>query len=106
MLTKIIPSDGAAAGYGFKRIQAHKSGPHDFEKVQFGQDLSGYHEGAIWCMKFSLNGGLVKDFVFVNSFLIRLAAGNSGARSLSSDLGFARQVHILPRYEAEIPARA
>ena len=49
-------SDGAAAGYGFKRIQAHKSGPHDFENVQFGQDLCGYHEGAIWCMKFSLNG--------------------------------------------------
>lgn len=67
MLTKIIPSDGAAAGYGFKRIQAHKSGPHDFEKVQFGQDLSGYHEGAIWCMKFSLNGGLDKDYVLILS---------------------------------------
>ena len=52
----LLLSDGAAAGYGFKRIQAHKSGPHDFENVQFGQDLSGYHEGAIWCMKFSLNG--------------------------------------------------
>jgi len=54
-----VSSDGAAAGYGFKRIQAHKSGPHDFENVQFGQDLSGYHEGAIWCMKFSLNGWLL-----------------------------------------------
>ena len=54
----LLLSDGAAAGYGFKRIQAHKSGPHDFENVQFGQDLSGYHEGAIWCMKFSLNGRL------------------------------------------------
>ena len=63
MFINIILSDGAAAGYGFKRIQAHKSGPHDFENVQFGQDLSGYHEGAIWCMKFSLNGKLGTDRV-------------------------------------------
>ena len=30
-------SDGAGVGYGFKRIQAHKSGPYDFENIQFGQ---------------------------------------------------------------------
>ena len=50
--------DGAAA-QGFKRIQAHKSGPWDFENIQFGQDLSGHHSGPIWCMKFSLCGRLL-----------------------------------------------
>lgn len=44
---------------GFKRIQAHKSGPWDFENIQFGQDLSGHHHGPIWCMKFSLCGRLL-----------------------------------------------
>jgi hypothetical protein len=50
---------GKAAASGFKRIQAHKSGPWDFENVQFGQDLSGHHCGPIWCMKFSLCGRLL-----------------------------------------------
>ena len=48
-----------AAAQGFKRIQAHKSGPWDFENIQFGQDLSGHHNGPIWCMKFSLCGRLL-----------------------------------------------
>merc|ERR1719419_1477541 len=48
-----------AEAQNFKRIQAHKSGPYDFENIQFGQDLSGHHTGGIWCMKFSLNGWLL-----------------------------------------------
>jgi len=48
-----------AAATNFKRIQAHKSGPWDFENIQFGQDLSGHHCGPIWCMKFSLCGRLL-----------------------------------------------
>lgn len=49
----------AGGGQGFKRIQAHKSGPHDFQSIQFGQELSGHHQGPIWCMKFSLCGRLL-----------------------------------------------
>ena len=57
---QVSGKDGAkAAASGFKRIQAHKSGPWDFENVQFGQDLSGHHCGPIWCMKFSLCGRLL-----------------------------------------------
>jgi len=48
-----------AEAQNFKRIQAHKSGPYDFENIQFGQDLSGHHSGPIWCMKFSLCGRLL-----------------------------------------------
>ena len=50
---------GSAADQAFKRIQAHKSGPTDFQSVQFGQDLSGHHQGPVWCMKFSLCGRLL-----------------------------------------------
>jgi len=48
-----------AEAQNFKRIQAHKAGPYDFENIQFGQDLSGHHSGPIWCMKFSLCGRLL-----------------------------------------------
>ena len=50
---------GTAADQAFKRIQAHKSGPTDFQSVQFGQDLSGHHQGPVWCMKFSLCGRML-----------------------------------------------
>jgi len=65
LATDICTTDGvqvagnAATANGFKRIQAHKSGPYDFENIQFGQDLSGHHQGPIWCMKFSLCGRLL-----------------------------------------------
>jgi len=66
LATDISTTDGVsrkdgdiAAAQGFKRIQAHKSGPWDFENIQFGQDLSGHHSGPIWCMKFSLCGRLL-----------------------------------------------
>ena len=42
-----------------KRIQAHKSGPFDFENIQFAQELSSPHLGPIWCMKFSQCGQLL-----------------------------------------------
>ncbi len=44
---------------GFKRIQAHKSGPFDFENIQFAQELDSPHLGPIWCMKFSQCGQLL-----------------------------------------------
>jgi len=56
---QVSSNDSGAGYYGFKRIQAHKSGPYDFVNIQFGQDLSGHHQGPIWCMKFSLNGWLL-----------------------------------------------
>jgi len=65
LATDISTTDGvqvagtAATANGFKRIQAHKSGPYDFQQIQFGQDLSGHHQGPIWCMKFSLCGRLL-----------------------------------------------
>ena len=43
----------------FKRIQAHKSGPFDFEGVEFSQELAGQHLGPIWCMRFSQCGQLL-----------------------------------------------
>ena len=42
-----------------KRIQAHKSGPLDFENIQFAQELSSPHLGPIWCMRFSQCGQLL-----------------------------------------------
>ena len=65
LATDISTTDGVQVSgnekiaQGFKRIQAHKSGPYDFENVTFGQDLSGHHQGPIWCMKFSLCGRLL-----------------------------------------------
>merc|ERR1719233_2534751 len=65
LATDISTTDGvqvsgtAATANGFKRVQAHKSGPYDFQQIQFGQDLSGHHQGPIWCMKFSLCGRLL-----------------------------------------------
>jgi len=62
LATDIATTDGvqgSATANGFKRIQAHKSGPYDFESIQFGQDLSNHHQGPIWCMKFSLCGRLL-----------------------------------------------
>lgn len=68
LTTDIVTTDGAqvssmdgnrTVSSGFKRIQSHKTGPSDFEGVQFGQDLSGHHNGPIWCMKFSLCGRLL-----------------------------------------------
>ena len=44
---------------GFKRIQAHKSGPFDFEGITFAQQLSSPHLGPIWCMRFSHCGQLL-----------------------------------------------
>ena len=46
-------------GLIFKRIQAHKSGPFDFEGIKFAQELSSPHLGPIWCMKFSQCGQLL-----------------------------------------------
>ena len=43
----------------FKRIQAHRSGPFDFEGIKFAQELSSTHLGPIWCMKFSQCGQLL-----------------------------------------------
>ena len=43
----------------FKRIQAHRSGPFDFESIKFAQELSSTHLGPIWCMKFSQCGQLL-----------------------------------------------
>ena len=65
LATDITNTDGVkivgntANDQGFKRIQAHKSGPTDFQNIQFGQDLSGHHQGPIWGMKFSLCGRLL-----------------------------------------------
>ena len=42
-----------------KRIQAHKSGPLDFENIKFAQELSSPHLGPIWCMRFSQCGQLL-----------------------------------------------
>ncbi len=44
---------------GFKRIQSHKSGPRDFEDIQFAQELDSQHLGPIWCMRFSRCGQLL-----------------------------------------------
>jgi len=43
----------------FKRIQAQRSGPFDFEGIKFAQELSSTHLGPIWCMKFSQCGQLL-----------------------------------------------
>lgn len=65
LATDITNTDGVSCqlagqtGQVFKRIQAHKSGPFDFQTLQFGQDLSNHHQGPIWCMKFSLCGRLM-----------------------------------------------
>lgn len=52
-------TDRAGLDPGFKRIQAHKSGPFDFENIQFAQELNSPHLGPIWCMKFSQCGQLL-----------------------------------------------
>ena len=49
----------ASVASGFKRIQAHKSGPFDFENIQFSQELASMHLGPIWCMRFSQCGQLL-----------------------------------------------
>ena len=63
LATDITNTDGVCCNSTndqvFKRIQAHKSGPFDFQNIQFGQDLSGHHQGPIWCMKFSQCGKLL-----------------------------------------------
>ncbi|KAL5284527.1 WDR44 family protein [Megaselia abdita] len=43
------------------KIKASNSnkGPYDFTKLDHVQDLSGEHEGAVWCMKFSCCGRLL-----------------------------------------------
>ena len=59
LATEIKPSEGAPGpsrdgkGLIFKRIQAHKSGPFDFEDIQFAREVSSPHFGPIWCMRFS-----------------------------------------------------
>jgi len=73
LATEIKSSEGVPApsrdgkGLIFKRIQAHKSGPFDFEDIQFAQELSSPHLGPIWCMRFSQCGQLLatagKDMV-------------------------------------------
>ncbi|XP_059081838.1 WD repeat-containing protein 44-like isoform X2 [Tigriopus californicus] len=52
------PRDGGK-NQTFKRIQAHKSGPFDFENIQFAQELATQHLGPIWCMRFSQCGQLL-----------------------------------------------
>ena len=67
LATEIMSSEGVPApstrdGKGllvFKRIQAHKSGPFDFEGIKFAQELSSPHLGPIWCMRFSHCGQLL-----------------------------------------------
>merc|ERR550519_2906356 len=56
---QVNSTDGVRGTSGFKRIQAHKSGPYDFVGIQYGQDLSNHHCGPVWCMKFSLCGRLL-----------------------------------------------
>ena len=73
LATEIKSSEGVPApsrdgkGLILKRIQAHKSGPFDFEGIQFAQELSSPHLGPIWCMRFSQCGQLLatagKDMV-------------------------------------------
>lgn len=41
-----------------KASNSHK-GPYDFEKVEHVQEFKDEHEGAIWCMKFSVCGRLL-----------------------------------------------
>lgn len=43
------------------KIKASKTntGPYEFTKLQHVQDLSGEHQGAVWCMKFSSCGRLL-----------------------------------------------
>ena len=87
-------TEGRDHALGFKRIQAHKSGPFDFENIQFAQELESPHLGPIWCMKFSHCGQLlatagqdknimvwvVKDSYdhFKGGRSIRLAKSNTG----------------------------
>jgi WD40 repeat protein len=65
LATEIKASEGVPApsrdgkGLVFKRIQAHKSGPFDFEGIKFAQELSSPHLGPIWCMRFSQCGQLL-----------------------------------------------
>ena len=65
LATEIKSSEGVpepsrdGKGQIFKRIQAHKSGPFDFEGIKFAQELSSPHLGPIWCMKFSQCGQLL-----------------------------------------------
>ena len=66
LATEIMSSEGVPApssrdgkGLVFKRIQAHKSGPFDFEGIKFAQELSSAHLGPIWCMRFSHCGQLL-----------------------------------------------
>jgi len=56
---KTTDTEGRDHALGFKRIQAHKSGPFDFENIQFAQELESPHLGPIWCMKFSHCGQLL-----------------------------------------------
>eukprot|EP00095_Tigriopus_kingsejongensis_P010859 maker-scaffold592_size129239-snap-gene-0.21 protein:Tk10859 transcript:maker-scaffold592_size129239-snap-gene-0.21-mRNA-1 annotation:"wd repeat-containing protein 44-like" len=53
------PREGGRNQTTFKRIQAHKSGPFDFESIQFAQELATQHLGPIWCMRFSQCGQLL-----------------------------------------------
>lgn len=41
-----------------KASNSHK-GPYDFDSLQHVQDLSGEHQGPVWCMKFSSCGRLL-----------------------------------------------
>ncbi len=66
LATEIKSSEGVpepvnrdGKGLVFKRIQAHKSGPFDFEGIKFSQELSSPHLGPIWCMRFSQCGQLL-----------------------------------------------
>ena len=56
-----VPQQSSRDGknFVFKRIQAHRSGPFDFEGIKFAQELSSTHLGPIWCMKFSQCGQLL-----------------------------------------------
>lgn len=67
LATEIMSSEGVPASSMrdgkaqpiFKRIQAHKSGPFDFEGIKFAQELPSLHLGPIWCMRFSHCGQLL-----------------------------------------------
>lgn len=41
------------------KVSSSHKGPYDFDSLQMVQDLSGDHQGPVWCMKFSTCGRLL-----------------------------------------------
>ncbi|KAK6617035.1 hypothetical protein RUM44_005392 [Polyplax serrata] len=53
--------DEGNAGEQYIKLKASNShkGPYDFDSLKHVQDLSGEHQGPVWCMKFSVCGRLL-----------------------------------------------